>query len=562
MLLLGGSPDAAARECTGLVETHCAGVVAASRRLIEAARRGDLPAVEQLSAEVAGLHEDLMTAYRLRAVAFARSRQFHAAVDDLTRCLLINPDLEELYLDRSRARRLIGDFDTAVADLSEYLSRVPDSVLALRERGELYQRQGDFDRARDDFREALRFAPDSARLHAIYALTLCLQTGDTSAADALARAVRALAGEITAAPAAQGTAPAEPMQDESSSGMIAVDEPPVDTATERTDVPAAVEVAELVPPAETPDRSEPAGSEESGSDPTADVTGTPRVNEPAELERRDEALPDTVADIEEAHQIRPTHPVSSEATGGGGQRHDAHDATTGPLRRTPGNAGQVRLTCPNCGATGRVAWNRLHKFFRCARCESVYKTDGVGHLTAVRVVPVSADDPAAARDKRPALRVVPGRSEARSFPRWLAAAVVALAVVGTAAAVTGWQWPNPLERRGAQAARAWIAQDLPRLQACTDPAAEPQLAAWLAHNPPPEVIRPDRLPWPAVEVSIRRTDGASADLALRIGGKSADGSPFVIQVFQHWVARNGTWYFRPDAGRPGPRSGSQRSTRG
>jgi hypothetical protein len=80
----------------------------------------------------------------------------------------------------------------------------------------------------------------------------------------------------------------------------------------------------------------------------------------------------------------------------------------------------------------------------------------------------------------------------------------------------------------------------------TDPDAEKHLDQWLARNPPPDTAHFGNRSDPEIRVSIGRTDGKAADLAVRIGSKDAEGAAVEYVVYQHWVEKSGRWFFVPD----------------
>ncbi len=468
----------------------------------------------------------LAVAYSNRGLAHAQLGKFAEALTDAVTAVRLDHEHGPGYFVRGVASAALGRGDEAIADFSRVLQIDPEDTLTYNERGLVYHNRDEFSRAIADYTAALRINPafQLARLNRAIALR---SSGAFPAAlsdfDEILRRQPQLArgyyqrGLVYTALEDHDRALAD------MDGAIQLD----------PDLRAAHAMrAKLL-------RSRPTLA-----------TPTPQVATPDQNLTR--SIPSKRVDPEHVRSVADDAVVplgTTELLTSGASASAAAVLARGPAsaaRLGPVAGSSLELVCPNCGSTGRVAWKNLGKQFRCEMCSTAYRTDGTGKLTRlVDAVPNSPTVRDRSRPVRPQKRI---RHRFR-FGRIGAGVLTAVfLVIAVAATVTLREVSaHPAESRGAELTRAWLAQDKERMREWTDPDAEKHLEKWLTQNPPPEAVRAGNGPAPDIRVSIGRTDGKAADLAIRLVTKDAEGASMEFVVYQHWVEKSGRWYFVPDS---------------
>lgn len=95
------------------------------------------------------------------AIAATARKDYAAAVDGLTRALVLDPSRADILVLRAAANRLRGRLDAALNDVDRAITADPDNAEALLERGVLRQRKDDPEGARADWLRVVALAPES-----------------------------------------------------------------------------------------------------------------------------------------------------------------------------------------------------------------------------------------------------------------------------------------------------------------------------------------------------------------------------------------------------------------
>lgn len=97
-----------------------------------------------------------------RAVVQAEMGLYDKAVDDLSRCIALDPVSVDAYAFRASAYRYLDQMGLARADVYHALALEPDHLEARLERGILRRMDGDNDGARLDWTRILELVPNAA----------------------------------------------------------------------------------------------------------------------------------------------------------------------------------------------------------------------------------------------------------------------------------------------------------------------------------------------------------------------------------------------------------------
>ncbi|GIW81952.1 MAG: hypothetical protein KatS3mg105_3759 [Gemmatales bacterium] len=95
----------------------------------------------------------------------------------------------------------------------------------------------------------------------------------------------------------------------------------------------------------------------------------------ADLHRAAELAPghqEIIAQIEEVRAASKTHQQSTTSSW-----------ATGLLEKSDSSAKLVAVTCPECGAPGKIPWEKLQAKFECKHCRSVYSVEPNGKLARI-----------------------------------------------------------------------------------------------------------------------------------------------------------------------------------
>jgi hypothetical protein len=252
-----------------------------------------------------------------------------------------------------------------------------------------------------------------------------------------------------------------------------------------------------------------------------------------------------------------------------GEEESAEPA--GPTNAEPPKQGLLKLTCPNCKASGLIPWGSLSKLLCCSGCRTWYKAGTMGQLLAVpapagaergtlrayfadgreRTVPVPTAPPAKppwweGRHGGAAIAVVVfifGR-------RWVALLTLLVLIGGGTLLIVRHQagkpppLPTGLEARAGLFVEAWLSRDHAILNRLTDPALDRRLRRWLADHPPQsspiEFKKRDK----AFQTRVLKQDDRMARVEVRV---SVPDRVEPILFEGDWTARAGTWFFVPPA---------------
>lgn len=228
---------------------------------------------------------------------------------------------------------------------------------------------------------------------------------------------------------------------------------------------------------------------------------------------------------------------------------------------------QIKLSCPACGGSAMVAWNRLDGHFFCRRCMQWYRVDKRGLVPcqppdAVQVkvrgsfsewesAAVSfsrlgasqakaAMGPASARRKQKRIRLAALAGAALLL---IAGVAWGLKAGGAAEEKADQPMPESLEGRATVFADAWLSHDLPKLLQLSPTTQDRTLRRWLAKHVPPGDGPTD---WKVESVSVVPVNEQSADVSIRIA-PSSGSSLEPITLGQRWLNQGGAWRFSPPA---------------
>lgn len=190
------------------------------------------------------------------------------------------------------------------------------------------------------------------------------------------------------------------------------------------------------------------------------------------------------------------------------------------------------VVCPECGAEGKVRWDRLGHLLACRGCKRYFRVDAGGRLTEM-------------------MRQGDGRWLVRSAARAgryrlsLAVSVGILLVV----LVTGLGWrqrqararvpelPGGLQERAELLARAWLQRDVPLMRRLTVTTQDRVLYSWFVrHQPPVSGAGPP-------EVKLLAQQNGLTPVEIRVPGGRAGQPPISLRLF--WERRGDTWFFVP-----------------
>lgn len=101
--------------------------------------------------------------YRLRALSLLAAGRTDRAIEDLDRCLDLDPEDARALSDRARIRVEMGRLADALADFSRALELDPAMSAVWSDRAALHFRLGDFDRARADLARAQQIVDGDVR---------------------------------------------------------------------------------------------------------------------------------------------------------------------------------------------------------------------------------------------------------------------------------------------------------------------------------------------------------------------------------------------------------------
>lgn len=481
-----GNGEQAITFFTLAIEYDTSAVVAGTSQFLQQARDGRLrngAASRQFQRAL----QSLATSFFLRASAWAVLQQFDRAVMDFSNILQLDPEHALSYQGRALAYWQQGLADKALADWNAFLERQPDSVQGHMERGRFLLEQRDFAGAVADFSEAVRLARGFVQAYLYRSLALSLQGERDAALVDLREGIRL-----------------------SPSGPPGDPEVTPDPGPDKHPAPATP------PPEKNP----------VAADPPRRVKARQRGERQA-LKKRAEPLWD--------QEFEPTTRANVSCS---------------PSSREPGEIASIEIICPACRVSQEIPRERQDGLILCPGCSTFYRMNAAGKLTEIKCERERGGErksPGRQKPRRPSPPF--GRSGFSSANLTVTAVVAAvlLGVVVLGAILFRSFTSSPLESSGAAVARAWLAQDLPRIKEYTDPDRNGDLERWLELNPPPAFVRPEQDSNPLIDVTVERNDGKTADLAFRIGSSKVSGEPLFVVIYQRWMEKDGKWVFAPDS---------------
>jgi len=100
--------------------------------------------------------------YYDKASDYEKNEEYQLAIANYTKCLKIDPDFADAYLNRGKAYNYLGYLEDAIADYTRAIEIDPDYVRAYYCRGVAYDDLGDYKVAIANFTRAIRIDPDFA----------------------------------------------------------------------------------------------------------------------------------------------------------------------------------------------------------------------------------------------------------------------------------------------------------------------------------------------------------------------------------------------------------------
>ncbi len=191
--------------------------------------------------------------------------------------------------------------------------------------------------------------------------------------------------------------------------------------------------------------------------------------------------------------------------------------TTGP------DFDSVRVNCPECGFTTRLATTQLDGSYRCRACQSIFKLDKSGKIQSGQ----------AKGKKQTASAWEPSREPSKAKSRIIQAGIL-LAALGSMAlllmlGIQAWQaisLPSALSDRAMYAADAFVFQDPDRMAALVPTDMWPILEQWQARRPArwTELLRGSK---PRLRVKDTKQGASSAIVLMEvtISPQANAGSP-------------------------------------
>ncbi len=156
--------------------------------------------IEEYTAKIAANQLEGGEVYYKRGLAYIRTKQYRAAIQDFDAAMRIVPHAPLLYYNRAVANVELEVYDAAVADLTEAIKLKPDFVDAYNTRGLAYIELQDFNSALADFNKAISLNENLSE--AYYNLgTLYVRMKDFKAAkDAFSQAINKSTAPANATP--------------------------------------------------------------------------------------------------------------------------------------------------------------------------------------------------------------------------------------------------------------------------------------------------------------------------------------------------------------------------
>ncbi len=101
----------------------------------------------------------LISAYILRADAYAGMHDYNKQIADLTAVLKLEPENDRAHLERATAYKNLNQPDKAIAEYTQVIKEDPQSIPPYVVRGGVYSSQKQYDKALADFSMAIKLDP-------------------------------------------------------------------------------------------------------------------------------------------------------------------------------------------------------------------------------------------------------------------------------------------------------------------------------------------------------------------------------------------------------------------
>ncbi|HEY7312425.1 MAG TPA: tetratricopeptide repeat protein [Gemmataceae bacterium] len=451
------------------------------RRAVRAGRQGDSERALAHFTEVIRLVPHVAAVYLARGQLLRRLGRTEDSLADADRALQLDPQLTSAYYLRAAAYTRLGDNLRAIADLTRFLEVKPDHALGHHARGLAHANEGHYDRAISDYGRALRLRPQFllARYHRAIAYRL---KGEYVFAVVELTKIIQLRPDFAR------------VYFERALARLALEEH--DRAVEDLD-----KAMERAPEDEEihARRRQAMQARESSQKTTASAETSGLESPP---------LPPTA----------PKQPVPHA------DETENADPTFLPL------------SCPACGAPGRISWKRLDRLFRCRSCGRRFRVNREGNLTDIDPNPVvSRRSRLLKRGVAPMIVLVLFLVLAvSSYPRFRQKSALP-------------ELPTDLASRGELWGKAWLNDDRLLLRRLTAPTHDRQLHPWLARHPPPakkerELVSAQGSSPPEIQVHVQKTRSREAVVLVRITASPLK-SPEAFRL--DWIERGEVWYFVP-----------------
>jgi hypothetical protein len=252
----------------------------------------------------------------------------------------------------------------------------------------------------------------------------------------------------------------------------------------------------------------------------------------------------------EPRPVAATDPVAGSAPAGkraACRYESAPVAATGPVAGSApaGKRAACRyesesllVVCPECGAEGKVRWDRLGHILACRGCKRHFRVDGGGRLT--EVIRQSDGRWLVRSRETPAVRAGRYRlSLALSVATLLVFLLVGLGWRQRQAQARVPELPAGLQERAELLARAWLQRDVPLMRRLTVTTHDRVLYSWFVrHQPPDSGTGPP-------EVKVLPHQKGLTPVEVRVPGDSGGRQAVTLRLF--WERRGDSWYFVPPA---------------
>lgn len=119
----------------------------------------------------ASLDSALVSIYNNRAFAYRCKGQYDSAIADLSKAILLKPDLSESYNNRGLVYYDNGEYNNAIEDFSNAIMINPHLSYAYYKRGLAYNQIGEYQKAKNDLVKSIQINTDLAKAYNKSALT-------------------------------------------------------------------------------------------------------------------------------------------------------------------------------------------------------------------------------------------------------------------------------------------------------------------------------------------------------------------------------------------------------